>query len=162
MKKIVLPVTLLLVFAALAALAQPPHGKRGGPPRGPGGPPRYELGKVLPPHVRDELQLSREQEEEIAKLEAEVKQRLSKILSAEQKRKLENLRPPGPPGGPPPGDPPPGAQPPDGNENVGASLGGGIQWFATWEGGLAEAKRTGRPILLVSAAPHCAGVSGIW
>jgi hypothetical protein len=38
----------------------------------------------------------------------------------------------------------------------------GIQWFATWESGLDEANRTGKPILLVSAAPHCAGVSGIW
>src|SRR5262245_23310204 len=38
---------------------------------------------------------------------------------------------------------------------------GGIQWFATWESGLREAQRSGRPILLVSAAPHCAGVSGI-
>ncbi len=39
---------------------------------------------------------------------------------------------------------------------------GGVQWFATWESARAEAARTGRPILLVSAAPHCAGVSGIW
>ena len=38
----------------------------------------------------------------------------------------------------------------------------GIQWFATWTGGTAEAKRTGRPILLVSAAPHCHGISGLW
>jgi len=38
----------------------------------------------------------------------------------------------------------------------------GIAWYATWESGLAEAKRTGKPILLVAAAPHCAGVSGIW
>jgi hypothetical protein len=38
----------------------------------------------------------------------------------------------------------------------------GIQWFATWESGVAEAKSTGQPILLVSAAPHCAGVPGIW
>jgi hypothetical protein len=37
-----------------------------------------------------------------------------------------------------------------------------IQWFATWESGFAEAQRSGRPILLVAAAPHCAGVSGIW
>ena len=43
-----------------------------------------------------------------------------------------------------------------------SSVKGGIQWFATWESGLREAGRTGRPILLVSAAPHCAGVSGIW
>ena len=39
---------------------------------------------------------------------------------------------------------------------------GGIAWYPTLDGGLREAKRTGRPILLVSAAPHCAGVSGIW
>ena len=39
---------------------------------------------------------------------------------------------------------------------------GGIAWFGTWEDGLAEAKRTERPILLVSAAPHCHGVSGMW
>ena len=37
-----------------------------------------------------------------------------------------------------------------------------IQWYATLDRGLAEAKRTGRPILLVSGAPHCAGVSGMW
>ena len=38
----------------------------------------------------------------------------------------------------------------------------GIQWFTTWETAKKEAERTGRPILLVSAAPHCGGVSGIW
>ncbi len=37
-----------------------------------------------------------------------------------------------------------------------------IQWYATLDRGLAEAKRTGKPILLVSGAPHCAGVSGMW
>lgn len=43
-----------------------------------------------------------------------------------------------------------------------ASQASGIQWYATWESGLREAQRTGRPILLISAAPHCAGVSGMW
>jgi anti-sigma factor RsiW len=38
----------------------------------------------------------------------------------------------------------------------------GVAWFATWESGLREAQRTGKPILLVAAAPSCAGVSGIW
>jgi hypothetical protein len=37
-----------------------------------------------------------------------------------------------------------------------------IQWYATWESGRAEAARTGRPILLVSGAPHCHHVSGMW
>jgi hypothetical protein len=38
----------------------------------------------------------------------------------------------------------------------------GVQWFTSWEAAKAEAGKTGRPILLVSAAPHCAGVSGLW
>ena len=37
-----------------------------------------------------------------------------------------------------------------------------IQWFGTLERGLAEADRTGKPILLVSGAPHCSGVPGMW
>lgn len=37
-----------------------------------------------------------------------------------------------------------------------------IAWYGTLKSGLAEAKRSGRPILLVSAAPHCTGVPGIW
>ena len=37
-----------------------------------------------------------------------------------------------------------------------------IPWFATLTRGLEEAKRTGKPILFVSAAPYCAGVSGMW
>ena len=37
-----------------------------------------------------------------------------------------------------------------------------IQWFATLTRGLAVAQRTGKPILFASAAPHCAGVSGMW
>lgn len=38
----------------------------------------------------------------------------------------------------------------------------GIPWFATWASGQRESQRTGRPILLVAGAPHCAGVSGVW
>ena len=43
-----------------------------------------------------------------------------------------------------------------------AAQSGGIAWFGTWERGHAEAQRSGRPILLVSAAPHCHEVSGLW
>ena len=74
--------------------------------------------------------------------------------------------------GPPPGyDGPPGKGrgpgrkgrgPPPKKDDGEQVRDGGIQWFATWEAGQAEAERTGRPILFVSAAPHCAGVSGIW
>ena len=37
-----------------------------------------------------------------------------------------------------------------------------IAWYGTWTQGLAEAKRSGRPILLISAAPHCRNISGMW
>lgn len=39
---------------------------------------------------------------------------------------------------------------------------GGIAWFGTWQQGLAEAKRTGKPILLMAAVPQCHGVPGVW
>ena len=39
---------------------------------------------------------------------------------------------------------------------------GQIAWFGTWKGGLAEAERTGKPILLISAAPQCHNVPGVW
>jgi hypothetical protein len=39
---------------------------------------------------------------------------------------------------------------------------GGIVWMGTLKEGIREAKRTNRPILLLSAAPHCHNVSGIW
>ena len=37
-----------------------------------------------------------------------------------------------------------------------------VIWYGTLQGGLAEAKRSNRPILLLSAAPHCQSVSGVW
>lgn len=38
----------------------------------------------------------------------------------------------------------------------------GIVWYGVLDDGLAEARATGKPILLLSAAPNCVGVSGIW
>ena len=37
-----------------------------------------------------------------------------------------------------------------------------IAWFGTLEAGRAEAARTGRPILFLSAAPTCRQVPGVW
>ena len=37
-----------------------------------------------------------------------------------------------------------------------------IAWYGTLTEGLALAKKTNRPILLVSAAPHCHNISGVW
>ncbi|MBM4013453.1 MAG: hypothetical protein FJ293_00600 [Planctomycetes bacterium] len=38
----------------------------------------------------------------------------------------------------------------------------GIAWFGTWSEALAEAERTGRPLLFMSAAPQCSRVPGVW
>ena len=55
---------------------------------------------------------------------------------------------------------------------TGASYGGsvpgskrvvsGIAWYGVLKDGLAEAKRTGKPILLITAAAQCNGVPGMW
>ena len=50
---------------------------------------RLKLGHVLPPNVRGDLNLTKDQEQEIAKLEEDVDERLAKILTAEQRKKLE-------------------------------------------------------------------------
>jgi hypothetical protein len=114
------------------------------------------------------LKLTKDQEKKINDLEKEVKRRLEAILTNEQKRTLKDLPPPGPGGQ---GRLPENHQRPERLEgprppaNVGAlreTPRGGIQWFATWESGLREAQRTARPILLIAAAPHCAGVPGVW
>ena len=42
---------------------------------------------------------------------------------------------------------------------VGAS---GVAWYTTWDSGLAEAKRSNRPIFFMSAAAQCSGVSGVF
>lgn len=52
-------------------------------------------------------------------------------------------------------------QPPHRQQNL-TELTPQIQWFGVLNDGLAEAKRTGKPILLVSAACQCAGVPGMW
>lgn len=92
--------TATVMFAlVVSATAQQP---RGGEKKGPddnrkGGPPRFVLGSVLPHFVRDELELTAEQEKQIADLEKEVREKLTKILTAEQRRKADSARPKGPP-----------------------------------------------------------------
>jgi hypothetical protein len=66
-----------------------------------------------------------------------------------------------PPTGPGPGGPPR----PEGKvvgSGVSAAERKAIAWYGTWEGAQAEARRSGKPILLLSAAPHCHNVSGVW
>ena len=50
----------------------------------------------------------------------------------------------------------------EGTNDVETAPAVGIAWYGTLEQGLAEAKRSGRAILLQSAAPQCRGVPGMW
>src|SRR5262245_61929982 len=73
-------------------------GGKGGPggfggPGGPGGfgaPPRP--GQILPPFLADRLELTAEQKKDLDALQKEVDAKLAKILTAEQKKQLEEMR----------------------------------------------------------------------
>lgn len=45
---------------------------------------------------------------------------------------------------------------------AGARAQAGIVWYGTWEQGYRAAQASGKPIMLLAAAPQCKGVSGIW
>jgi hypothetical protein len=94
----------LLAFVAMTMLtitasSQPPEGKNKKEGMGDKKGPRFELGMVLPPFVRESLDLTPAQQAEIAKLEKDVKAKLRKILTPEQLKAAESARPKGPPGG---------------------------------------------------------------
>ncbi len=109
----------------------PPDGPGGPPPGGPGGrggfgfrggPPRP--GQILPPFLRDQLNLTDTQMKKVDALQKEVDSKLDKILTDAQKKQLNEMRkgrggPPGGFGGPPPGGPDgPPPPPPDEREQV--------------------------------------------
>jgi Spy/CpxP family protein refolding chaperone len=98
---------LLACLFAIAASQRPDDkddkgpDKKGPPPKG------FELGKLLPPHIMDELELTPQQEKQLRELEQETRKKLQKILTPEQQKQIEKLgrRRPGPPDdedGPPP------------------------------------------------------------
>jgi len=58
---------------------------------------------------------------------------------------------------PPPTGPSYGGSVPSSKELV-----SGIAWYGVLTEGLAEAKRTGKPILFITAAAQCRGVPGMW
>ena len=72
---------------------QPPPGHEGGP-GGPGGPGGQRGFHLLPPPVQAQLNLTADQQKQLAALEAEVKAKLEKILTPEQMEKLKQMRPP--------------------------------------------------------------------
>jgi hypothetical protein len=110
MKRLVVGTVALgaLAIFVLTAVSQPPQDrddrpdKKGPPPFDKKGPPPWRPGKIMPPHVRDYLNLSDEQENQIDDLEREVRTKLMKIFTEEQKERLQNFRDKGPKG-PPPG-----------------------------------------------------------
>ncbi len=109
MKRLMLGVIALVLSVALggsSAMSQPPGGREGRPGRGQGagqGPPAFELGQVLPPPLIEELELTAAQRAELDALQQDLKARLEKLLTAEQKQVIANVRPRGPGGrgGPP-------------------------------------------------------------
>ena len=196
-----------VALVASPAVSQPPGGKdgkdgKGGGKDGKGLKSGFKLGSALPPTLVEDLKLTDDQKAKLQEIEKDLKGKLDKLLTDDQKKVIENFAPAGP-GGPGPkggkGPPPPmgkggpgekggkgdekldrppleKAPPPveknskgdDKNSQVLPPANGpvndevSVQWYATLSRGLAEAKRTGKPILFVSAAPHCAGVSGMW
>ncbi len=90
-----------LALIASPAVSQPPGGKDGKGKDGKGGPPRYELGQVFPPPLLAGLKLTPEQEKELDTIRKDLKTKLDKLLTDEQKKTAENFRPRGP-GGPEP------------------------------------------------------------
>ncbi|QVL32634.1 hypothetical protein KIH39_01570 [Telmatocola sphagniphila] len=94
MLRIIAGLLILSVCGACLVSQPPPDGEKDdkkGDKKG--GPPRYKLGELFPPHVAEELKLTAEQEKKIADLKAEVKAKLEKILTPEQVQILENFRP---------------------------------------------------------------------
>lgn len=77
----------------------------GGPGGFMGGPPRP--GQILPPMLRNRLELTDEQSKQVDALQKEVDARLDKILNEDQRQMLKEMRERGPGGpggfGPPPG-----------------------------------------------------------
>jgi hypothetical protein len=102
-------------------------GGPGGPGGGfgpPGGMPRP--GQILPPFLADRLNLTDDQKKQLADLQKDVDTKLDKILTADQKKQLQEMRPGGGPGGfGRPGGGPGGPGGPDGPGGGGPGRPGG-------------------------------------
>jgi Spy/CpxP family protein refolding chaperone len=112
-------VFLCCVSTGWAQPATPPGGVPGGPPGG-FGPPRP--GEILPEFLKDQLNLTAEQKKKLGELQKDVEVNLARLLTAEQKKLLDEMSPGkggfgfGPPGFGPPGFGPPGGGPPKGSK----------------------------------------------
>jgi Spy/CpxP family protein refolding chaperone len=92
----VVAVGALAIFFLTGMSDQPDQekGPKKGPPPGKKG---WEPGKIIPPHIRDELDLTEEQERRIAEVEKEVRRKLLDIFTEKQKQHLRDMNDKGPP-----------------------------------------------------------------
>jgi len=112
---------LALAGASVALAEKSADGPREGG-AGPGGRPPAGF-HLLPRHVMENLDLTDEQDDQVRALEQETKRKLYEILTPEQRKLVDQARPPRrPPGGEGP-DGKQGERPPRGEGNVGG--GGG-------------------------------------
>jgi len=137
MRTAAIAIALAFAVSTLNALAEdaggPPPAKgdpKGGGPGGggPGGGPKQGPGgfHLLPPPVLEKLNLTAEQKDKVAALEADVKEQLAKILTPDQLQQLKQMRPPRPQGGKggPGGGGPGGGGPGGGGQSKGGAGGG--------------------------------------
>jgi hypothetical protein len=80
-----------MLLLASPAISQPPE--KGDKEGGKGAPPKFELGQLFPPPVVEQLNLTPAQEKEIDAIKADVKAKLEKLLTEEQKKIVEDFRP---------------------------------------------------------------------
>jgi hypothetical protein len=74
---------------------QPLEGQRSpGREGGPGG------SRLLPPQIREQLNLTADQQRQVAYLEIQVQTQIERILTPQQRQQLRQMRPPQPEGGP--------------------------------------------------------------
>ena len=78
----------LMLLAVLGVPGQP-GGEKG--KDGKKGPPPFELGRVLPPFVRNDLELTEDQRKQIADLEKEVLTKLQTILTKDQLKRIQDM-----------------------------------------------------------------------
>ncbi|MFO0802906.1 MAG: YHYH protein [Gemmataceae bacterium] len=95
--------TIGLSLVGTPAASQPPgKDSKDGKAKDGKGAPRFELGQVFPPPLLSELKLTPEQQKELHAIQKDLKAKLEKLLTDEQKRSVENFRPRGPVAGAPP------------------------------------------------------------
>lgn len=109
-----------------------PPGDKKGPPPERKGPPPWEPGKLVPPHILHMLELSDEQHKQLQQLETEVRGKLMKIFTEDQKQRLQDFKPMGPPKGPK--DKGPKGKPPEGCGGCGPCAQSSASHFRAMEG----------------------------